>query len=148
MSYKGRYSPKNPKKYLGDPSNIIYRSLWERKCMVRFDEDDQIVQWGSEEISIPYVSPVDNQLHRYFPDFVIKARQPDGTHVVRIIEVKPMHECKAPVKKKKVTRKYIAEVMKYGVNQAKWEAATNYALNRGWQFKVITENDIFPKGHK
>ena len=145
MAYSGKFRPKNPHKYLGDPSNIVYRSLWERNLMVRFDEDNQIVQWGSEELIIPYRSPLDNKIHRYFPDFIIKARQPDGTHVIRLIEVKPLAQTVAPVVKKKVTRRIIREIAEYGVNQAKWEAARNYALDRGWQFVVLTEKEIFPK---
>lgn len=148
MSYKGRFIPKNPKKYLGDPQNIIWRSLWERKVMVRFDEDPQIVQWGSEELAIPYISPIDNRCHLYYPDFLIKARQPNGTHIIRIVEVKPAKECSEPEKKKKVTKKYLTELMTYGVNQAKWKSATEFALDRGWQFVVLTENEIFGNGHK
>ena len=148
MAYSGRFVPKNPLKYLGNPQNIVFRSLWERRVMVRFDEDDQIVKWGSEELVIPYISPVDNRKHMYYPDFIIKARQPDGTHIIRIIEVKPLYQCKEPTKKKRITKKYITEVMTYGVNQAKWAAATSYALDRGWQFVVLTEDDIFPKAHK
>ena len=73
MSYKGRYRPSNPKKYKGNPSNIVYRSLWERKFMVYCDNHTKILEWGSEEIMLPYRSPIDNKIHRYYPDFYIKA---------------------------------------------------------------------------
>ena len=75
MSYKGRYIPTNPKKYKGDPQNIIYRSLWERKFMVYCDTNDSVIEWGSEEVIIPYLSPWDGRMHRYFPDFYIKIKQ-------------------------------------------------------------------------
>ena len=114
--------------------------------MVRFDEDDQFVKWSSEEIAIPYISPIDNRVHHYFPDFLIKARQPSGVHIIRLIEVKPQAQCKEPIKRTKITKKYITEVTTWGVNQAKWAAAKEYALDRGWQFVVLTEKDIFPKG--
>ena len=68
MSYKGKYIPKNPQKYKGDPSQVVYRSLWERKFMVYCDKNDKVVEWGSEEIIVPYRSPWDGKMHRYFPD--------------------------------------------------------------------------------
>ncbi len=75
MSYKGKYKPSYPKKYKGDPTNIIYRSLWERKFMVYCDNNENILEWGSEEFFIPYISPVDRRVHRYFPDFMIKVKE-------------------------------------------------------------------------
>ena len=78
MSYKGRYTPQNPQKYRGDHRNIIYRSLWERKFMVYCDQSDNIIEWGSEEVIIPYISPLDGRMHRYFPDFYIKVKQANG----------------------------------------------------------------------
>lgn len=140
-TYKGRYSPKNPKKYRGDPTNIIYRSLWERKAMKHFDENDAILEWSSEEVAIPYKSPIDGRFHRYFPDFIIKARTKDGIKTM-ILEVKPKSQTKEPTKKKRITRAYITEVTTWGVNQAKWKAATEYALDRGWEFKLITEVEL------
>ena len=78
MSYNGKFRPRHPKKYKGDPTNIIYRSLWERKFMVYCDKNDAILEWASEEIAIPYRSPVDNRVHRYFPDFYIKVQENTG----------------------------------------------------------------------
>ena len=75
MSYSGKFRPSNISKYKGDPTNIIYRSLWERKFMVWCDKNENILEWGSEEIIIPYVSPVDNRIHRYYPDFYVRANQ-------------------------------------------------------------------------
>ena len=72
MSYKGKFRPKNPKKYKGDPTNIIYRSLLERRFMVYCDDTSAIIKWASEEIIIPYVNPITGRVHRYFPDFYIK----------------------------------------------------------------------------
>ena len=88
MSYKGRYTPRNPKKYRGNHNNIVYRSLWELKFMKYCDRSASILEWGSEEIIIPYISPWDNRVHRYFPDFYIKVRQADGKVKKMIIEVK------------------------------------------------------------
>lgn len=140
-TYKGRFSPKNPKKYRGDPTNIIFRSLWERKAMRYFDETDAILEWSSEELVIPYKSPVDNRVHRYFPDFLVKARTREGIKTM-ILEVKPKAQTKEPTRKARITPKYITEVKTWGVNQAKWKAATEYALDRGWEFKILTEVEL------
>ena len=72
MAYSGRFKPKNPQKYAGDPSNIIYRSSWECRVMDWLDKNDDILSWGSEEIAIPYISPADGRSHRYYPDFIVK----------------------------------------------------------------------------
>ncbi len=142
MAYKGKFSPKNAYKYKGDPTNIVYRSLWELRVMKYLDENPAIIEWGSEELAIPYICPTDNRWHRYFPDFIVKARLPDGKSQVMILEVKPKKETKEPKKKKKVTKQYITEVMTWGKNQAKWKAATEYCADRGWQFKLITEDQL------
>ena len=89
MAYRGRYIPSKPQKYKGDSSNIIYRSLWERKFMVYCDRNDAILEWGSEEVIIPYRSPLDGRMHRYFPDFYVKVKQQDGSIKKLLIEVKP-----------------------------------------------------------
>ena len=141
-TYKGRFSPKNPGKYKGDPTGIIYRSLWERKLMVYLDENKSVIQWSSEEIAIPYISPLDNRYHRYFPDFYVKAVDKDGKIVEQLLEVKPRKETIEPKKKSRITKQYITEVTTWGKNQAKWKAAEEYCLDRGWQFKLITEKEL------
>ena len=92
---------------MGDSYNVIYRSLWERKFMVYCDTSDAIVEWGSEEIIIPYLSPWDGRFHRYFPDFYIKVRQADGSLKKMIIEVKPKKQCSPPKEPKRRTKKYL-----------------------------------------
>jgi hypothetical protein len=141
-TYKGRYSPKHPEKYKGDPTKIIYRSGWERRLMVYLDENKSVLQWSSEEIAIPYRSPIDNRMHRYFPDFYVKAIDKDGNLREQLLEVKPKKETREPVKKKRITKQYITEVTTWGKNQAKWKAAEEYCLDRGWQFKLITETEL------
>jgi len=141
MAYKGRFSPKNPKKYKGDPTNIIYRSLWELRVMKWLDDNANVLEWGSEEVVIPYISPEDNRMHRYFPDFIVKAKSGDRIKTM-ILEVKPKHQTKEPVKKKKITKQYITEVLTWGKNQAKWKAAEEYCLDRGWEFRLITEDHL------
>ena len=146
MAYSGKYIPSNPKKYKGNPSKIVYRSLWERKLMVYCDMNDKILEWGSEEIIIPYVSPWDNKLHRYFPDFYMKVRQANGSIKKFIIEVKPEHQCKQPNKTpKKRTRKWYSEVKTWGINNAKWKSAKDWCANRGMEFKILTEKHLNPQ---
>ena len=142
MSYKGYYKPSYPRKYKGDPNNIIYRSLWERKFMKYCDLNENILEWGSEEIVVPYRSPVDNRYHRYFPDFYIKYKDNNGKIKKSIIEIKPYKQCIEPKVQKRKTKGYIYEVMEYAKNQAKWEAAKEWCLDRGYEFKVLTENEL------
>jgi hypothetical protein len=142
MSYKGKYQPSYPKKYKGDHTNIVYRSLWERKFMVYCDKNENILEWGSEEIVVPYRSPVDNRYHRYFPDFYIKYKDNNGKIKKSIIEIKPYKQCIEPKVQKRKTKGYIYEVMEYAKNQAKWEAAKEWCLDRGYEFKVLTENEL------
>ena len=142
MSYKGRYSPSNPKKYKGNPSNIVYRSLWERKFMVYCDNHTKILEWGSEEIALPYRSPIDNKVHRYFPDFYIKVRESNGKIKRYIIEIKPKKQTMEPKVKKRKTKGYIYEVYEYAKNQAKWKAAEEFCKDRMWEFKVLTEDEL------
>ena len=142
MSYKGRYSPSYPRKYKGNPSNIIYRSLWERKFMVYCDLNENILEWGSEEIVIPYRSPIDNRVHRYFPDFYVKLKETTGKTKKYIIEVKPKRQTKPPSRPKRQTKGYLREVYEYARNQAKWEAAVDYCKDRLYEFKIMTEDEL------
>ena len=142
MSYKGKYQPSYPKKYKGDPTNIIYRSLWERRFMIYCDTNEKILEWGSEEIIVPYRSPIDNRYHRYFPDFYIKVKDKNGKIKKMIIEIKPYKQCIEPKVQKRKTKGYIYEVVEYAKNQAKWKAAEEWCLDRGYEFKVLTESDL------
>ena len=142
MSYKGKYSPTFPKKYKGDPTNIVYRSLWERKFMKYCDLNENILEWGSEEIALPYRSPIDNRIHRYFPDFYIKVKESTGQIKKYIIEIKPKKQTIEPKVQKRKTKSYIYEVVEYAKNQAKWKAAEEFCKDRMWEFKVLTEDEL------
>lgn len=142
MSYKGKYSPSFPKKYKGNPTNIIYRSLWERKFMVYCDTNENILEWGSEEIALPYRSPIDGRVHRYFPDFYIKVKESAGEIKKYLIEIKPKKQTIEPKIPKKKTKGYIYEVVEYAKNQAKWKAAKEFCEDRLWEFKILTEDEL------
>lgn len=146
MPYKGKFKPKNPQKYIGDPTNIIYRSLWERRFMVFCDEKEAVIEWGSEELFIPYKSPIDNRYHRYFVDFIVKTKNKKGFVETRLIEIKPKKQCSPPEKPQKRTKRYIEEVKTWGINSAKWKAAKEFAENKGWKFQILTEKELFTGG--
>ena len=142
MAYKGKYYPSFPRKYKGDPTNIIYRSLWERKFMVYCDKNQNILEWASEEIAIPYRSPIDTRVHRYFPDFYMKVKETNGKIKNYVIEVKPAKQTKPPTKPKRQTKGYIREAYEYAKNQAKWKMAKEFCADRQWEFKVVTEKEL------
>ncbi len=141
-TYKGKYTPTNPRKYIGNPSNIIYRSSWERKFMVYCDTNEKILEWGSEEIIIPYLSPWDGKVHRYFPDFYIKAKQSNGTLKKFIIEVKPKKQTRPPKPVTRKTKRFINEVKTWTINEAKWKHASKWCEANDMQFKILTEDDL------
>ena len=142
MSYKGKYKPSYPQKYKGDPTNIIYRSLWERKFCVYCDTNERILEWSSEEKCIPYRSPIDGKIHRYFPDFLIKVKESNGSIKKYMIEIKPKKQTAPPPRPKRQTKKYLYEAYEYAKNQAKWEAAKEWCADRGYEFKVLTEDHL------
>ena len=113
MAYKGKYKVRAPYKYKGNPTKVIYRSLWERKFMTYCDTNINILEWGSEEVYMWYKSPIDNRPHRYFPDFYIKVREKNGTIKKYIIEVKPQRQTKPPAKPKRQTKGYLREAFEY-----------------------------------
>ena len=142
MAYRGRYYPTHPKKYKGNPSNIIYRSLWERKFMVYCDKNDRILEWGSEEFFIPYRSPIDGKIHRYFPDFYVKVKTKQGTTKKWVVEVKPKIQTRPPRTPKRKTKKYINEVRNWAINDAKWKNAIEYCKDRTMEFLIMTEAEL------
>lgn len=135
--HQGRFIPKNPKKYRGDVTNIVYRSGYEVKFMNWCDMNDDVTEWASEEIVIPYRSPVDKRIHRYFIDFYVKI----GTKVY-LIEVKPARFTRPPDIPKRKTKRFLNEVVQWGVNQAKWKSAREFCADRNWEFKIITEKEL------
>ena len=141
MAYKGKYRPSHPRKYKGDPTEITFRSLWERKFMIYCDSNVNVLEWASEEIAIPYRGP-DGKPHRYFPDFYMKVKESNGLIYRYIIEVKPLKQCAPPKKPKSQTKGYIREAFEYARNQAKWKEAREWCADRQWEFKVVTEKEL------
>jgi hypothetical protein len=141
-TYKGKFRTKNPAKYAGDIQNIVYRSLWELKFMKWCDENPSVEQWGSETVIVPYISPVDKKIHRYFVDFYIKIKDKNGELNKYLIEIKPERFTKPPDINKKKTKNFINEVFQYGVNEAKWKAAFEFCQDRNMKFMILTEKDL------
>ena len=140
--YKGRYHVNNYEKYTGNPNNVIYRSFWEFKFMKYCDNNPNVLEWGSEEIVIPYLSPVDGKIHRYFVDFYIKVKDKNNAVTKYLIEIKPEKFTKPPAVPKRQTKRFIDEVFQYGTNQAKWKAADEFCIDNGMKFLVLTETDL------
>jgi len=144
MPYKTKYKPINKTKYVGNPNNIICRSLWERRVCKYLDRNKNILRWGSEEIIIPYYSPVDKKVHKYYPDFIVEKKNKSGKTETLLIEIKPEKQTRPP-KKKRNKKSYLKECLTYEINKAKWKSAEKVCKNKGWKFLILTENDIFPK---
>lgn len=142
MAFQGFFKPKNPQKYKGDPTDIVYRSSWEFRLMTYLDERKEVLSWGSETIIIPYRSPIDGKVHRYFPDFIVTKINKESKKETVVIEVKPFYQTVPPKKTSKVNKKYLTEVRTWGINEAKWKAAKEYCEDRGWSFHIFTENEL------
>lgn len=142
MFHKRKFTPVNPEKYAGDPSNIIMRSSWETMFANWCDRNPSIVSWSSEETVIPYRCPTDNKVHRYFVDFKIKVRQRGDVLKTYLIEVKPLKQTIPPLYPGRKTKKYLTESYTFLKNQAKWKSAIDYCKDRGWEFKIITEKEL------
>ena len=145
-TYKSIFKPKHPKKYIGDASNIICRSNWEREFCNYCDSNKNIVTWASEEFCIPYISPLDNKKHRYYPDFLIQVKEADGKLKKYVIEIKPKKQTIEPKKRSSVTKSYIYEVRTYAINQAKWQYAREFCKDNSLEFKIITEDQLYGRG--
>lgn len=142
MSYKGKYSPLNPSKYAGDPTDIIYRSLWERQVFKWCDYSSSVVKWSSETIVVPYRCKTDNKIHRYFIDLYIEFSS--GKKI--LVEIKPKSQYQPPIKGNKSDKKFLIEVLKYAKNTSKWEAAQQFAEKNGVEFQIWTEDTLTKMG--
>tara|TARA_B100000953_G_scaffold232125_1_gene193495 strand:+ start:189 stop:638 length:450 start_codon:yes stop_codon:yes gene_type:complete len=147
MAYKGKYKVKNPNKYVGAVDKVRYRSSWERRFMVYCDvTQPKIERWSSEELVLPYVSPADGRVHRYFPDFWIEQRDENGKLSTMVIEVKPKAQCVPPkipkTKNSKSKYRYLREMKTWKVNEAKWKVAEEFCAERKWIFKLLTEDHL------
>lgn len=139
---QGTYKVKNKDKYIGtkDPR---YMSSWEYDVMVYLDSNPNIIKWGSEVITVPYYSTMDQKKRRYMVDFYVEYIK-SGKKVVELIECKPYCQTQKPTKRgRKKKETYLREIYTYNVNLDKWKAAAEYARQRKWEFRLLTENQIY-----
>lgn len=138
---QGIYQVINANKYVGkrDPR---YRSGWEHAFMRFCDNNDNIIQWASEAIQIPYRHPLTGKNTIYVPDFFIVYRTKDNQTRAEVVEIKPKKQSVLESKANARDRAIVA------VNYAKWDAATKWCRRQGLMFRVITEDDIFHQGSK
>lgn len=144
MAYRGRYKVKDPKKYVGDPNKVVYRSLWERQVFRWCEANSDVIEWSSEEVVIPYICATDKKPHRYFIDLYLKMK--DGKRY--LIEIKPKKETVPPKSTGRRTKKYITESLTYVKNQSKWKAASEFAADNGVTFQIWTEDTLKNLGIK
>ena len=140
-AYKGLFKPLNPQKYKGNHKNIIYRSSWEKRFMGYCDKKKEIIEWGSEEFAL-YYRGVDNKIHRYYPDFFMKVRQPNGTHKKFLIEIKPKNQTRKPKPGKIKSSYYKRALLTYETNRRKWATAFAWCKKRNMTFKILTEDHL------
>lgn len=145
MAYSGKFTPKFPQKYKGDVSNIIWRSSWELRFLKYLDTNPAILEYGSEEVIVPYISPIDGKYHRYFVDFYFKLKNKSGEIKRYLVEIKPYAQTIEPKKPKRITESYMSSVQTYLINRAKWNAAEIYAQKNNMHFVILTENQLFNK---
>jgi hypothetical protein len=144
MPYKTKYFPKNPTKYIGDPSTILCRSLWERKFCKFLDETPNILRWSFETLKIPYLHPMDNQVHIYLPDFIVEKKNKEGKIETLVVEIKPHKQTQKPKDgKRKSKRSMINENVTFAINTNKWKAAKEFCDKHSWKFVLLTEKELF-----
>lgn len=155
--HQGKFKPKNVQKYQGNHEEIYYRSSWELAVMFWCDTNSRVTKWSSEEIVVPYLCPSDNKTHQYFIDFRITITSTSAgcersiEEETYLVELKPHKYTEVPLqrsKNKRDRRKYIAEVITFVKNQAKWKAADSYARTHGSTFQVWTEDTLKQLGIK
>jgi hypothetical protein len=136
MAYKTRFTPKNRHKYVGTKTELLCRSLWERRVCKFLDESTSVTKWSFEEIEIPYVHPIDKKVHRYIPDFLVQTERNNKKKSI-LVEVKP----KKQVKLRESASK--RDQIVFQINKAKWTAAQKFCEKHDIEFKILTEEEIF-----
>jgi TnsA endonuclease N terminal len=138
---QGIYEVKNANKYVGK-GKPRYRSGWEMTFMNFCDNNDNVINWASEPVRIPYRHPITGKMTMYVPDFIVVYRGPHNTTKAELIEIKPRNQSILAENMKDSQRATIA------VNYSKWQAATRWAKQNGLSFRVLNESDIFQQGRK
>ena len=138
MFHKRKFTPNNPNKYGGDPTNIIMRSSWETRFAMWCDTNPSVLQWASEPLRIPYINPATNKHTTYVPDFLIIYENKAKEKICELIEIKPSGQTSIHMAGKSKINKVHAII-----NEAKWKAAALWAKNNNINFRILTENELF-----
>jgi hypothetical protein len=142
MRFKqGKYTLKHPEKYIGDATNVVFRSSWELRMHNFLDGNSQILKWASEELPIKYIHPLDQKVHTYWPDYYVEYKKQDGTIVKEVLEIKPSKDQKRSKSRNPKTK--MNEDITFITNQAKWTYAKQFCDSKGMTFRVLTEKDLF-----
>jgi hypothetical protein len=139
---RGFFTPLHPEKYDGDINTITYRSKMELRMMKYLDDQPSVLRWSSEETVIPYYSPLDKKMHRYFVDFKVITKNRDGKITTRLVECKWSTATVPPKEPKRKTRRYFAEQKNWIINQAKWTEAKKFCDQHGWEWMILTEKHL------
>lgn len=141
---KGLYRPKHVHKYIGR-STPEYRSSWELYFFQWCDRNPNVLEWAAEAVVVPYTSPIDNKIHRYYVDNILVLKE-GNKNVKYLVEIKPHKQTMPPVfSRRKKRETLIHEQVTYEVNKVKWEAAKCWALKNGYKFIILTEKELFPE---
>lgn len=144
---QGYFTPKNPEKYRGDLTKIIYRSSWEFKFLEYCDNHSRVIEYASEPHGIPYFNPILKKVSTYWIDCYMSTRNQDDSVTKWLIEIKPNKYLSPPEAPTRLTEKqtlnYARHAKMYIINDAKFKAARAYAAEKGMKFGIITENFLF-----
>ena len=135
------YMVKNHTKYIGKNLRIPYRSSYELHLHQFFDNNPNVIQWGYESFSVPYIKPTDNRVHQYIPDYYVKYRNKHGEILEEVIECKPQSQTRQTRSRNPKYR--LVEQVTYAINIAKWRACEAYCKKRNMKFRIVTERSIF-----
>ena len=138
---QGIYRPVNRQKYIG-ARLPEYRSSWELKFFTWCDRNSNVLEWTSESTIVPYISPLDNKVHRYFVDFYMEVKDENGSRKSYLVEVKPKRFTSPPKPGKRKTKRYLQEIANYAVNEAKWKTAKLFCKKQGMEFRIVTEKEL------
>ena len=139
---QGIFVPQNQDKFIG--TKATYRSGLELKFFRFCDNSPNVLKWGSENVIIPYRSPLDNRAHKYYVDNLVIIKEDDQIKKY-LVEIKPYKQTKKPQTKYRKKSHLIYEQRAYITNQAKWEAARDYCKKCGYSFIIITEKELYNK---
>ena len=138
---QGTFTPLNPKKYVGK-GTPRYRSGWEWSFFQFCDNNDHVLEWASEAISIKYRHPFTGKVTTYVPDVFMRYRTKNNKICTEIIEIKPRKQSLIEGKMSDRDRAVVA------INHAKWAAAQAWCKNAGIVFRVLNEDQLFHSGRK